>query len=58
MTTAPAHLEPTRARWAGADVTDLVRRAASPDYGAWQGHIRAAAGCAHPIRLRGELHTV
>lgn len=57
MTAAPPR--PAAApRWAGANVTDLVRRAGSADYARWQGHIRAAAGCAHPIRLRGDLHTV
>ena len=45
-------------RWAGANLSDLVRRAGSDDYHRWQGHIRAAAGCAHPIRLRGDLHSV
>jgi hypothetical protein len=45
-------------RWAGAIVPDLVRRAGSEDYHRWQGHIRAAAGCSYPIRLRGDLHTV
>ena len=54
MTTAPA----MTGRWAGANLSDLVRRAGSEDYHRWQGHIRAAAGCAHPIRLRGDLHTV
>lgn len=58
MSTAPAPTLPAGARWAGANIADLVRRAGSPDYPAWQGHIRAAAGCAHPIRLRGDLHTV
>lgn len=57
MNTAPATTtRPTR--WAGANLSDLVRLAGSDDYQRWQGHIRAAAGCAHPIRLRGDLHTV
>jgi hypothetical protein len=38
--------------------SELVRRVARPDYQRWQSHISAAAGCAHPIRLHGQLHTV
>jgi hypothetical protein len=56
MTAAPTL--PAAPRWAGANLSDLVRRAGSADYPAWQGHVRAAAGCSHPIRLRGDLHTV
>jgi hypothetical protein len=39
-------------------LADLVQRAGTPDYERWQHHVRPAGGCAHPIRLRGELHTV
>ncbi|WP_246633494.1 replication initiator [Pseudonocardia nigra] len=39
-------------------VAGLVERAGSSDYDRWLGHVRAAAGCSHPIRLRGDLHTV
>lgn len=58
MNRAPAPPHPTATRWAGADLSDLVRRAGSDDYPQWQGHVRAAAGCSYPIRLRGDLHTV
>jgi hypothetical protein len=34
------------------------RAATDPDYFAWLEHVRLAAGCAHPIRLVGELTTV
>jgi len=33
-------------------------RAADPDFPAWLGHVRAAAKCSRPIRLRGEMLTV
>jgi hypothetical protein len=39
-------------------VDGLVRRAGSPDFDRWRGHVSAAAGCSHPIRLTGEIHRV
>jgi len=41
----------------GADA-ELHRRVTRPDYDRWLGHIAAAAGCAHPIRLHGRIHHV
>jgi hypothetical protein len=35
-----------------------IARAARPDYPAWLHHVRAAAGCARPIRLVGDMFTV
>lgn len=37
---------------------ELHDRVGRPDYQQWQHHVSAAAGCAHPIRLHGELWTV
>jgi hypothetical protein len=33
-------------------------RAAAGDYFAWLAHVRAAAGCSHPIQLHGEIATI
>jgi hypothetical protein len=33
-------------------------RGARSDYDAWLRHVAPAAGCAHPVRLAGTLHTV
>jgi hypothetical protein len=33
-------------------------RGARPDYDAWLRHVAPAAGCSHPVRLAGTLHTV
>lgn len=41
----------------GRDESALLR-AAGPDYFAWLDHVRPAAGCAHPIRLTGDIATV
>ncbi|MEO3776310.1 replication initiator [Micromonospora sp. B11E3] len=35
-----------------------LHRATTPDYFGWLEHVRAAAGCSHPIRLTGEVATV
>jgi hypothetical protein len=41
------------------DVHDqAVARAARSDYPAWLHHVKAAAGCARPIRLVGDTYTV
>jgi len=37
---------------------EILDRAARDDYWRWLGHVRTAAGCAHPIQLRGQLYTV
>ena len=52
MTAAPALLEPP------VSMDELHRRVARADYQRWQAHIIPAAGCAHPVRLHGLLHTV
>jgi hypothetical protein len=45
--------------FAGLFATDTaVERGARPDYSQWLGHVWSAAGCTHPIRLRGALHEV
>jgi hypothetical protein len=41
-----------------ADELAWRRAATDPDVHAWLRHIRPAAGCAHPIRLAGTIHTV
>ncbi|MDG4794412.1 replication initiator [Micromonospora sp. WMMD1082] len=33
-------------------------RATGPDYFGWLEHVKAAAGCSHPIRLAGEVATI
>ena len=33
-------------------------RATTPDYFGWLDHVKAAAGCSHPIRLAGEVATI
>ncbi|RZU72528.1 hypothetical protein EV384_0899 [Micromonospora kangleipakensis] len=33
-------------------------RATTPDYFGWLEHVKAAAGCSHPIRLSGEVATI
>ena len=45
---------------AGASAHDLAfwRAITDPDVFAWLEHIRPAAGCAHPIRLVGEMNTI
>lgn len=65
MTTAPATLTRSAPKHAAeppahAQVSqlELHRRVARPDYERWQSHVRSAAGCSHPIRLHGQLHTV
>ncbi|MFF5227476.1 replication initiator [Dactylosporangium sp. NPDC000521] len=35
-----------------------IARAARPDYPAWVSHVRAASGCARPVRLAGTMSTV
>jgi len=35
-----------------------VERGGREDYWRWLGHVWSAAGCTHPIRLRGHLHDV
>jgi len=35
-----------------------AQRGARDDYWQWLGHVWSAAGCSHPIRLRGALHDV
>src|SRR6185369_1375275 len=39
-----------------AVVDQLLSRATRDDYPDWQAHVRAAAGCSHPIRLEGQIH--
>jgi hypothetical protein len=39
-------------------VGQALRRAAQPDYDTWLDHVRAAAGCAHPVRLAGTIDTL
>ena len=34
------------------------RATTTPDYFRWLDHITSAAGCSHPIRLAGQIHTV
>jgi hypothetical protein len=34
------------------------QRATQPDYFGWLEHVRAAAGCSHPIRLAGEVASI
>lgn len=53
MTGAPAVLERP-----DVSMADLHARVARSDYDRWRSHVRAAAGCAHPIRLHGILHEV
>jgi hypothetical protein len=38
--------------------TTAAQRGARQDYWQWLGHVWSAAGCTHPIRLRGALHDV
>ncbi|WP_246001682.1 replication initiator [Allorhizocola rhizosphaerae] len=40
------------------DPDGLLARAARPDLGGWLAHAARARGCAHPVRLRGEVLTV
>jgi hypothetical protein len=35
-----------------------AQRGARDDYWQWLGHVWSAAGCSHPIRLRGALHEI
>jgi hypothetical protein len=49
--------EPTTGSGAGVSA-DILARAARDDYWRWLHHIANAAGCAHPIQLRGQLHTL
>src|SRR5215467_1791180 len=40
-------------------VEEQIReRTSSPDFNAWLRHIKPAAGCAHPIRLYGDMYRV
>jgi len=39
-------------------VADLLRRAASPGFDAWQRRIVRLGGCTNPIHLHGTVHTV
>lgn len=39
-------------------ITTAIRRAAQSDYFDWLDHIWPAAGCAHPIRLHGDMHII
>jgi hypothetical protein len=59
MTTSTPTLTPGAAvaPGVGADA-ELFRRVTRDDYPHWLNHIAPAAGCAHPIRLRGTLHHV
>jgi hypothetical protein len=41
-----------------SDVGQALRRAGRPDYDAWLDHVRAAAGCTHPVRLAGSIDTL
>ena len=43
--------------FAGRDES-AFHRATTPDYFGWLDHVKAAAGCSHPIRLSGEVATV
>jgi hypothetical protein len=59
-TTGPGH-RPTPAGSPGAFVgrdESAFHRATTPDYFGWLDHVKAAAGCSHPIRLAGEVATV
>lgn len=38
-------------------VGQAIIRANTGDYHAWLGHVRAAAGCSHPVRLAGSITT-
>ncbi|MEV0570582.1 replication initiator [Dactylosporangium sp. NPDC050588] len=41
------------------DIRDqAIARAARPDYPAWVSHVRAASGCARPVRLAGTMTTI
>ncbi|HEV7755966.1 MAG TPA: replication initiator [Mycobacteriales bacterium] len=39
-------------------VRAALDRGARADYAAWLTHVRAAGGCAHPVRLEGQLYAV
>jgi hypothetical protein len=59
MTCSTVTLTPEPATGSGMGVSaEILHRAARDDYRRWLHHVSAAAGCAHPIQLRGQLHTV
>jgi hypothetical protein len=43
---------------AQVSMLEVHQRVARPDYQHWRNHVSAAASCAHPIRLYGQLWTV
>lgn len=53
MTSRPGY----RVAYPGRDES-AFHRATQPDYFGWLEHVKAAAGCSHPIRLAGEVATV
>jgi replication initiator protein RepSA len=53
-----SNAEPLSLPPAYTTVGQALARASRPDYDTWLDHVRAAAGCAHPIRLTGNVDTV
>ena len=39
-------------------IATAMQRGARPDYDAWLSHVAPAAGCAHPVLLRGQITTL